>query len=76
MFFKHSLMTMKLRYGYTPAEATLLKTFNTDIAAIRKNGLPFLKQMSESAFAVLTNSTELSKQLLVQSVAGEKRCNN
>ena len=65
----------EVRYGYyTPAEATLLKTFNTDIAAIRKKvgRTPVLKaKMSESAFAVLTNSTELSKQLLVQSVAGE-----
>lgn len=65
----------KVRYGYyTPLEATLLKQFNTDVAGIRKEAgrTPVLKaKMSESAFAVLTNSTELSKQLMVQSVAGE-----
>ena len=64
-----------VRYGYyTPLETTLLKQFNTDVAGIRKEAgrTPVLKaKMSESAFAVLTNSTELSKQLMVQSVAGE-----
>jgi len=64
-----------VHYGYyTPVEATLLKQFNTDVSGIRKavGRTPVLKaKMSESAFAVLTNSTELSKQLMVQSVAGE-----
>jgi len=64
-----------VRYGYyTPIAATLITQFNSDVAGIRKvvGRTPVLKaKMSESAFAVLTNSTELYKQLTVQSVAGE-----
>lgn len=62
-------------YGYyTPAVATMLSQFNTDISTIRKKcgrTPKLIAFMSESAFAILTNSTELSKQMLVQSATGE-----
>lgn len=64
-----------VRYGYyAPVAATLLTQFNNDVAIIRKSAgrSPILKaKMAESAFAVLTNSTELAKQMQVQSVAGD-----
>ncbi len=62
-------------YGYyTPALATILTQFNTDVSAIRaKCGRTprLVAFMSESAFGVLSNSSQLSKELMVQSVAGE-----
>lgn len=64
-----------VRYGYyTPAAATLLTQFNNDVAVIRKSAgrnNVLQAKMSESAFNMLTNSTELSKQLNVQNVAGD-----
>ena len=64
-----------VRYGYyAPVAATLLTQFNNDVAIIRKSAgrSPILKaKMAESAFAVLTNSTELAKQMQVQSVSGD-----
>jgi hypothetical protein len=62
-------------YGYyTPAIATVLSQFNTDVSAIRaKCGRTpkLIAFMSESAFGILSNSTQLSKEMMVQSVAGE-----
>jgi hypothetical protein len=58
---------------YTPAAATLLTTFQSDITEIRKavgHGRVLKAKMAESSFGILTNSTELSKQLQVQQVTG------
>ena len=62
-------------YGYyTPVLATILTQFNTDVSSIRaKCGRTprLVAFMSESAFGVLSNSSQLSKELMVQSVTGE-----
>ena len=59
-----------VRYSYyTPAAATILTQLQGDITEIRKavgHGRTLKVKMCETAFGVLTNSTELSKQLLVQ----------
>lgn len=62
-------------YGYyTPVVATILTQFNTDVSAIRaKCGRTpkLIAFMAETAFGVLSNSTQLSKEMMVQSVTGE-----
>jgi len=62
-------------YGYyTPVVATVLTQFNTDVSAIRaKCGRTpkLIAFMAETAFGVLSNSTQLSKEMMVQSVTGE-----
>ncbi len=62
-------------YGYyTPVVATVLTQFNTDVGAVRAKcgrGVNLLAFMNESTFTILSNSTQLSKDMQVQSVTGE-----
>ena len=62
------------RYGYyTPVVATVLSQFNTDVGVVRGavgRSVPLYAFMSESAFTVLSNSTQLSKSLETQ-MSGE-----
>jgi hypothetical protein len=62
-------------YGYyLPVIATILTQFNSDVSAIRaKCGRTpqLIAFMGESAFGILSNSTQLSKEMMVQSVAGD-----
>ena len=59
-----------VRYSYyAPVAATILTKLQSDITEVRKavgHGRTLKVKMCETAFGVLTNSTELSKQLLVQ----------
>jgi len=63
------------RFGYyTPAAATVVQTFNNDVAKVRKavgRASPLKAKISETAFSYFTNSTELSKQMVVQEVNGD-----
>lgn len=66
--------TTTAHYGYyTPVVATVLSQFNSDIGTVRAScgrSVQLYAFMSESAFTVLSNSTQLSKSLETQ-MAGE-----
>ena len=72
--FNAILPDATVKYGYyTPAAATLLTQINTQIGAIQDvvgETEQLICFISGQAFAILTNSTELTKQLGVQSVTG------
>ena len=58
---------------YTPVVATVLSQFNTDIGVVRAScgrSVPLYAFMSESAFTVLSNSSQLTKTLETQ-MSGE-----
>jgi hypothetical protein len=63
-----------VRYSYyTPAAATILSTIQDEIGDIQNiigEQEPLVCFMSGAAFKVLTKSTELSKELMVQNVSG------
>lgn len=63
-------------YGYyTPVEADVLSKFNADIGKVRekvgRRNVNLIAFMSESTFTVLSNATQLSKELMTQDVTGE-----
>jgi hypothetical protein len=62
------------RYGYySPVVATVLSQFNTDVGVVRGavgRSVPLYAFMAESAFTVLSNSTQLTKILETQ-MSGE-----
>lgn len=63
-------------YGYyTPIVATVLSTFNADIGKVRekvgRSNANLIAFMGESTFTVLSNGTQLSKELMTQNVTGE-----
>jgi hypothetical protein len=62
---------------YTLDKATVYSTFMTDVTDIRKvkGHVPLRAKMSESAFGVLSASTELSKQMMVQVPSGTNEVN-
>jgi hypothetical protein len=62
---------------YTLDKTTVYSTFMTDVTNIRKvkGHVPLRAKMSESAFGVLSASTELSKQMMVQVPAGTNEVN-
>lgn len=66
--------TTTTRYGYyTPVVATVLSQLNSDIGTVRAScgrSVPLYAFMSESAFTVLSNGTQLSKSLETQ-MAGD-----
>ncbi len=59
-----------VKYGYyTPVVETVLTTFNTDVSGVRAKvgrSVKLRAKMAESTFAILSNSSQLSKQMLVQ----------
>lgn len=67
-----------VKYGYyTPVAATVYSQFTTNVTGIRrvKGHVPLRAKMSESAFGVLSSSTELSKQMMVQVPSGTNEVN-
>lgn len=67
-----------VKYGYyTLDKATVYSTFMSDVTKIRKvkGHVPLRAKMSESAFGVLSASTELSKQMMVQVPGGANEVN-
>lgn len=67
-----------VKYGYyAPVKETVYSTFMSDVTKIRKvkGHVPLRAKMSESAFGVLSASTELSKQMMVQVPAGTNEVN-
>ena len=67
-----------VKYGYyTLDKSTVYSTFMTDVTNIRKvkGHVPLRAKMSESAFGVLSASTELSKQMMVQVPSGTNEVN-
>jgi len=58
------------RYGYySPVKETVLSQFNTDVGVVRGavgRSVPLYAFMAESAFTVLSNSTQLNKSLETQ----------
>lgn len=63
-------------YGfYTPVVATVLSTFNADVGKVRekvgRGNTSLIAFMSESTFTILSNGTQLSKELMTQNVTGE-----
>jgi hypothetical protein len=67
-----------VKYGYyAPVAATVYSQFMTNVTSIRKvkGHVPLRAKMSESAFGVLSSSTELSKQMMVQVPSGTNEVN-
>lgn len=63
-------------YGYyTPIVADVLSKFNADIGKVRekvgRSNANLIAFMGESTFTILSNGTQLSKELMTQSVTGE-----
>lgn len=67
-----------VKYGYySPLAATVYSQLMTDATRIRrvKGHIPLRAKMSESAFGVLSASTELPKQMMVQVPSGTNEVN-
>ncbi len=67
-----------VKYGYyAPVKETVYSKLMSDVTKIRKvkGHVPLRAKMSESAFGVLSASTELSKQMMVQVPAGTNEIN-
>lgn len=63
-------------YGYyTPVVADVITKFNADIGKVRekvgRSNSNLIAFMGESTFTVLSNATQLSKELMTQNVTGE-----
>jgi len=63
-------------YGYyAPIVGDVLSTFNADIGKVRekvgRSNTNLIAFMGESTFTVLSNATQLSKELMTQNVTGE-----
>lgn len=61
------------RYGYyDPVKATVYSQFMADVTNIRKTKghVPLRAKMTETAFSVLSDSSEISKQMIVQVTNG------